>query len=202
MAGGEETSNRPEREDSGENFVSAESDTEENHADLPEGDDEQGRKQQGGGKWPRKIFSGKKKFLPLLLLVLLLIGALGIKFGKISIENPFAKDDIIDLNLDNKDTLTEKLLSPFIVPLPPDSKAGNIVRIDFSIIWDGLASVRFENNKIQVRNQLYQFILDFGKNNKDLRVETDFLEKKMTGIVRQLLKVQNLAISIKEIRYL
>ena len=199
----EETDNnneKPEGEKAETAMVPDESDPGENPDGLDEKNSEQGRNPDNANSEKGGLFSGKIKKLSLILLALIILTALGIIFGKTSIEGFFHKDDLIDLSLVNKDNLNEKMLMPFVVPLPPDSSS-SAVRIDFSVIWDGLASVRFEGRKLYVRDQLYRLLLDLTDKGEDLRTEADFLEQKMTMAFREILQVQNLAVSIKEIQY-
>lgn len=172
----------------------------ENQSGPDRGNAKQDLNNEGEKRGSRNVFSGKKKFLFLFFMVLFPLGGLGLKFEGSTIKNLFNKECFTDLNLVEKDDLTEKMLGPFIVPIPPDSR-GDAVRIDFSVIWDGLGSIRFENRRLHVRYELYHSILDLAGKNWDLRTESDFLEKKMAGTFRKILEVQNLAISIKDIRY-
>jgi len=152
----------------------------------------------------RKGFAGfvlRNKFILLSVLIIIFVTAgLSYKFGPVLQDQLFKENNVIDLSLINEANLKEEILLPFIIPLPPDS-IGSAVRIDFSVIWDGLASVRFEKNELHIRDKLYKDIVRLANESEDQTIKSDFLEKKMTTIFRELLSVQNLVIKIKEIKY-
>ncbi|MBW1803964.1 MAG: hypothetical protein JRJ85_24930 [Deltaproteobacteria bacterium] len=103
------------------------------------------------------------------------------------------------LKITDKDHLQENILSPFFIPLPPDSSNRMLV-IDFSVIWDGLASVRFEKKKLLIRNKLYGHISKLAQKKKNLKERNNYLEREMSRIFRKSLGREDLAVRIKAIR--
>jgi hypothetical protein len=95
--------------------------------------------------------------------------------------------------------LNEERLPPFFVPLPPEASS-RAVRIDFTVIWDGVTSFRFKKMELQVRDRLYGFMVDLAQNRKDLKEKGPLLETEMGRILRESLGTEELAIRIKEIK--
>ncbi len=100
-----------------------------------------------------------------------------------------------------QDNLQEEGLSPFFIPLPPSSPK-RLVMIDFSVIWDGLASVRFNKVELNIRDCLYRYIVELAEKSEDLQQKTALLETEMSRTFREWLGMENLEIKIKEINYL
>lgn len=110
--------------------------------------------------------------------------------------NPFgtASKEIVE------DNLQQEMFSPFFIPLPPSSSK-EVVRIDLTVVCDGLAEVRLKKNELQIRHTLYQHILDLVKEHEDLDKKVSFLEIELGGIVKASLGVNELEVKIKEINY-
>lgn len=154
--------------------------------DVPEGVIPQG-----------KVFFKKWKLL-IFLGTILVISGLGIKFAP-DLLKMNDQDILLNINTDD-DNLTEEDLSPFLIP-PEEGNLKGAIRIDLSVIWDGLASVRFEKKGLQIRSDLYRKLTDIARENDDLNSMIPFLENKIGSVFRKSLGVRNLAIKIKEIRY-
>lgn len=144
-----------------------------------------------------KVFFIKWKLLILLGSVLAVTG-LGIKFAP-DLLKMNGQGNLLEINKDNEN-LTEEELSPFFIPSEEGSLKGAI-RIDLSVIWNGLAAVRFEKKGLQIRSDLYIKLTDIARGNDDLNSMIPFLENKIGSVFRESLGVRNLAIKIKEIRY-
>ncbi|MFZ7113260.1 MAG: hypothetical protein ACOWYE_16380 [Desulfatiglandales bacterium] len=93
----------------------------------------------------------------------------------------------------------EEKLSPLFVPVP-EGGACEAVMIRFSVIWDGLASFRYGNMELQIRNRLYQYVTGLLEEKKDLKGMIDSLEAEMRAIFRESLRLEDLAVKIKEVR--
>lgn len=142
--------------------------------------------------------SVKIKWIFIVLVIILAISGLGIKYAPEHFSflniNKFKTPEIrID-----EDNLSEEILSPFFVPPGPER---NTIRIDLSIIWDGLASIRFKKKELILRNMMSEKFNDIAEQNQDLNEKIPYLEKEVSSMLRHSLGVQNLAIKIKEIRY-
>lgn len=98
-----------------------------------------------------------------------------------------------------QDNLYEEVLAPFFIPLPPDSSK-QVAAIDCSVIWDGVASVRFRGMELQIRNHLYQYIVNLAETDTDFQEKAPFLEIEMGRILREWLGTQDLVVKIKEIK--
>lgn len=105
-------------------------------------------------------------------------------------------DYSIDLSNDN---LQEDDLSPFFIPAPEGSSRG-AVRIDLSVIWDGVASVRYRANELKVRAEVYDYLTDIDGEIADPDELKMVMEDGMTGIFRKSLGTKDLAIRIKELK--
>ena len=142
--------------------------------------------------------SGKIKWIFIILIIILGISGLGLKYAPEYFS--FLNIDIIktpEIKID-EDNLREEILAPFFIPPGP---AEDTIRIDLSIIWDGLASVRFKKREIYLRNMMYDKFYDIAKQNKDLNKKISYLEKEVSLMLRDSMGVQNLVVKIKEIRY-
>lgn len=105
-------------------------------------------------------------------------------------------DYSIDLSNDN---LQEDDLSPFFIPAPEGSSRG-AVRIDLSVIWDGVASVRYRANELKVRAEVYDYLTDIDGGIADPDELKTVMEDGMTGIFRKSLGTKDLAIRIRELK--
>ncbi len=151
-------------------------------------------------KKPAKVKkSGNKKWIFLIILgILLAISGLGIKYAPNRL--PFLtnkKFNNTEINID-EDNLSEEILSPFFIPPGPSD---NTIRIDLSIVWDGLASVRFKKKELGIRKMMYDKFYNMAEQNQDLNEKIPYLENEVSSMLRSTLGVQNLVVKIKEIRY-
>ena len=98
-----------------------------------------------------------------------------------------------------KDNLQEESLSPFYIPPSIDLSRG-AVRVDLTVIWDGVASVRFKTNELRIRSDVYDYLIKTAENTVDLNSQKAVMEEEMGGIFRKSLGVQDLAVRIKELK--
>jgi hypothetical protein len=142
-----------------------------------------------------------KWYLLLILLIFIMAAAGGAyKFAPDLFKRPRLDiTSISSVNIED-DNLIEKELSPFFIPPSPGANS-SMIRIDLSVIWDGLAAVRFQNKEIQVRDDIYKYISKLTEKTEDLNTEVSFIEAEMSNIFREALGVKNLVIMIKEINY-
>jgi hypothetical protein len=144
--------------------------------------------------------TGSKKWILLSVLGLILaISGLGIKFAPDFLNKK--QDSMIPLIDINEDNLSEEVLSPFFIP-PSTEFSRGAIRIDLSVIWDGLASIRFNKQELKIRGLLLSYITKLSEETKDLNSKSSFLEEEMSRLFRESLGVRDLVIKIKEIRYL
>lgn len=191
-------------EESEEKELLAEGEAEE---ESSEGEDVKGEEAEEGQKIPDRktiphAIEGSRKwfFLSIPLLVLIMLGV-AVKFFP-DILNMVKERELFIEPIDiNNDNLSEEILSPFFIP-PSDKSSRSAVRIDFSVIWDGLASVRFNKKELRIRNDLSKFITDYANRTDDLNDNISYLEQEMSVFFRKALGVRDLAVKIKEIRYL
>lgn len=143
--------------------------------------------------------SGKLKwFLVIFVLLILAISGLGIKFAPEHFNFLIKKDfQPLETGID-EDNLSEEILSPFIIP--PGS-ARDAVRIDLSIVWDGLASIRFKKKELGLRQMMYERFYKIAEESNDLSENIPFIENEISILLRKSIGVQNLIIKIKEIRH-
>lgn len=98
-----------------------------------------------------------------------------------------------------RDNLQEEELPPFYIPMPSDASE-QVVMIDFSVIWDGLASVRFKKMELQIRNHLYGYLQKLAERRKDIKEKAPFLEAEMSRIFRETLGIPDVVVKIKAIK--
>ncbi len=140
-------------------------------------------------KWTLLIIAG----------AILAVSGLGIKFGpgflKMGDSEIFVNADIHDANL------SEEALSPFFIP-PGRGNPEGAIRIDLSVVWDGLASVRYRKRELQVRSVLYSQLAKIAEENDDLSSRVSFLENRISAVFRESLGAGTLVVRVKEIRYI
>ena len=91
-----------------------------------------------------------KWFLLFSLLIVFSFIGLGLKFSP-ELLNRFAMEKhVIALSEIKDENLKEEMLDPFFILLSPKSQM-TVVRIDLSVICDGLASVLFRKKELQIR---------------------------------------------------
>jgi hypothetical protein len=164
--------------------------------DEESGSEEKGKKDAPGSKGKGGIFKGiSKKWLLLGVLIFILfaggaIALLTLTSGKKQSLPP------VDLTGDN---LKEESLSPFFIPPSPDLSR-KAVRVDLTVIWDGLAAVRYKSGELRVRAEAYDYLKSAAEKTEDLNSQKSVIEEEMGVIFRKDLGVNNLAIRIKELK--
>ena len=142
---------------------------------------------------------GKKKWI-FLILIVVLIGVSG--SGLVLMPEKFSflnKNDFQYSEVSiNEDNLSEESLSPFFIPPGPETKT---IRIDLSIVWDGLASIRFKKKELGNRKMMYEIFYEKALQHEDLNEQKSYLENEVSSMLRKSLDAPNLVIRIKEIRY-
>ena len=144
--------------------------------------------------------SGKKKWIFLILIIALLgLTGLGLifmseNFSLLLKNNDFQYSEISI----NEDNLSEESLSPFFIPPGPEAKT---IRIDLTIVWDALASIRYKEKELGIRNMIYEKFYENAQLHEDLNEQTSYLENEISSMLRKTLGVQNLVVRIREIRY-
>lgn len=142
--------------------------------------------------------SGKKIWFFIIPVLILAISGLGIKYAPEHFSFLMKKDfQTPEVSID-EDNLSEEILSPFFIPPGP---ADDTIRIDLSIIWDGLASIRFKKKELYLRSMMYEKFYEVASQNQDMNKKIPDLENEVGSMLRSSLGVQNLVVKIKEIRY-
>jgi hypothetical protein len=164
--------------------------------DEESGSEDKEKKDAPGSKGKVGIFKGiSKKWLLLGVLIFILfaggaIALLTLTSGKKQSLPP------VDLTGDN---LKEESLSPFFIPPSPDLSR-KAVRVDLTVIWDGLAAVRYKSGELRVRAEAYDYLKSAAEKTEDLNSQKSVIEEEMGVIFRKDLGVNNLAIRIKELK--
>ncbi len=172
-------------------------DDEEDREDLDDYDQEVSDQ----GKSGKYLFGSKKWILLAGFILFLIFAGLGIKFLPVLSPKKNGLQPLTPLIVSKNDNLKEERISPFFIPPSAESSRGAI-RIDLTVIWNGLASIRFQKKKIQIRNSLYQYISELADQDEDLNTMIVSLENGMSNILQDSLGVRDLVIKVKEIKYL
>ena len=143
--------------------------------------------------------SGKKKWIFIFIILVLLGGAgAGLVFMPENLSSLIKKDfDYTEVDI-NEDNLREEDLAPFFIPPGPET---DTIRIDLIVVWDALASIRYEKKELSIRNMIYDKFYETAQLNEDLNTQIPALENEIGSMMRKSLGVQNLLVRIKEIRY-
>lgn len=164
--------------------------------DEESGSEDKGKKDPSESRGKGGILKGiSKKWLLLGVSIFILfaggaIALLNLTSGKKHSLPP------VDLTGDN---LKEESLSPFFIPPSPDLSR-KAMRIDLTVIWDGLAAVRYKSGELRVRAEAYDYLKGLAEKAEDLSSQKAVMEDEMGAIFRKDLGVNNLAIRIKELK--
>lgn len=183
-----------------EEIKSDESGEDEVIQDSEDTDEKEDQKPKAKARKPKRGLIGRWWIPGLAIVILAAAGTvlflkpdlLGLIKGKRTV------DYSIDLTNDN---LQEEGLSPFFIPPSSDLSRG-AVRIDLTVIWDGVASVRYKNNELRVRAEVYDYLTSLAGKSEDLNLQKTIMEEGMTGIFRKSLGTKDLAIKIKELKFI
>jgi len=115
--------------------------------------------------------------------------------GKERIGPPIQRGDMI-----LQEPLSEESLSPFFIPLSVDGNR-KMVRVDLTVIWSVLASVKYRKNEIRIRDQMLHHLSSLTRENRDLTTGPDWLENDLRGILQASLGIYNLEVKVREIKY-
>jgi len=178
-------------------------------SELDEEDEAEEEQQQGEEQTPREkkgrlrrlggSLTGRKWITGGVLAVLFAVLGFGITQGYKWIPNTGHKIKPLSSAKNAKQDFYEEKLPPLFIPLQPDA-ASQAVMIDFSVIWDGLASFRYKSMELQIRNRLYRYMVGLSEKKQDLKEKTSFIEAQLSKIFRESLGMEDLAIKVKEIR--
>jgi hypothetical protein len=144
-----------------------------------------------------EIFRKRRLILPLIVLAMAVGFVSAFLLPRISF---FGKGPpIVAENLVVPDDFREEKLAPFFIPLSA-GVSGKVAVVDTVALWDELTSLRFQKNKHQIRNRLYQFLLRFEEGGADLQEKVSSLQVQMSGLVREFLGIEDLTIRVREIK--
>ena len=176
-------------------------DEEKKDQELNEGKDHEQGIEEGPSKTSHKERQPNHfgwKNLSLIIVFLAFIVALGVFYSLGGLSRFTRQDQFSTINI-VPSNLSEEILSPFYIQGQSGSEA-SLIRIDLSIVWDGLASVRFAKIKLQLRNALFEYFNDMASQNQDefKNMSTD-LEAGIQNIICESLNVKGIVVKIKEI---
>ena len=141
--------------------------------------------------------SGKKIWIFIIPVLILAIPGLAIKYAPEHFSFLMKKDfQTPEVSID-EDNLSEEVLSPFFIPPGAD----DAIRIDLSIVWDGLAAIRYRKRELYLRSKMYDKFYEVASQNPDMNTKIPDMENEVSSMLRSSLGVRNLAVKIKEIRY-
>ena len=152
-----------------------------------------------GGK-PRKSLI-RRWWIPGLIIVILIAAGITV-FLKPDLLRLIKGKRAVDYSIDlTNDNLQEEGLLPFFIPPSADLSRG-AVRVDLAVIWDGVASVRYKNNELRVRAEVYDYLTALAQESEDLNSQKTVMEEGMGGIFRKSLGTKDLVIKIKELKFI
>jgi|GEM_PF-2149612 len=183
-----------------EKIKSDESDEDETTEDSEEAEEKEASRPKAKARKPRRRLISRWWIPGIAILILAAAGtALFLKPDLLRlIKGKRTVDYSIDLTNDN---LQEEGLLPFFIPPSSDLSRG-AVRVDLTVIWDGVASVRYKNNELRVRAEVYDYLTALAGKSEDLNSQKTVMEEGMGGIFRKSLGAKDLAIKIKELKFI
>ncbi len=141
-----------------------------------------------------------RKWVTGVVLTLFFMGlGLGLTQGYKWLPSSVKKLSPLTSDKSQKQDYYEEKLSPLFIPLQPDAP-NQAVMIDFSVIWDGLASFRYKCMELQIRNRLYRYLVGFSEAGDNFKEKAAFIETEMSKIFRESLGMESLTVKVKEIR--
>jgi hypothetical protein len=170
-------------------------------ADEPEGDGEIAEATstiKEKGRRPSSIFHVKWIILLFSIGIIGAIVGLGMRFGPQYLPD-WRKKPLVSPTEPVKDNMREEPMAPFFVPLPPGTSKG-VIRIDLSLIVDGLAYFHYSKKDVQARDRLYKYLVDKAGKDQDLNAQISFLEMEMSAILRESLGVNSVLVRIREVK--
>jgi hypothetical protein len=183
-----------------EKIKSDDSDEDETMRDSEDAEDKDGSEaKEEGGKARRSPI--RRWWIPGLILLILIAAGITV-FLKPDLLKLIKGKRSVDYSVDlTNDNLQEEGLSPFFIPPSADLSRG-AVRIDLTVIWDGVALVRYKNNELRVRAEVYDYLIALAEKGEDLNLQKTVMEEGMSGIFRKSLGTKDLAIKIKELKFI
>ena len=167
--------------------------------------DDDGESGPAKGRGHNFIVSRKWILLSLLGLILVMAG-IGVTFFAPDLRSH--KKDVkqeTKINLPfmgiKEDNLSEEVLPPFFIPPSTMPKRGAI-RIDLSVIWDGLSSIRYRKKELEIRNDIFKYIIKVAGETDELNSRIPSMEEEIARLLQESLDTGDLAIKIREIKYL
>ncbi|MBN2124031.1 MAG: hypothetical protein JW821_07045 [Deltaproteobacteria bacterium] len=87
----------------------------------------------------------------------------------------------------------------FFIPLP--SGSGNrVARVNCSVAWDRLASLHYQRREVQVRKDLYLYLIKVAERRKVFELKSSLLEAGMGRIIKESLGLRDLKVRLEGIK--
>jgi len=145
----------------------------------------------------RHLYPFRWKFWSLIVFFLVFIVLSGVLFTLEKLPIFTRKDTFSEINI-VPSNLSEEILSPFYIQALSGSES--FIRIDLSIVWDGLALVRYTKLKLRIRNDLYEYFNNMvTQEQKNFKNMSSDLEAGIHDIICESLNVNGIVVKIKEI---
>ena len=161
-----------------------------------------GKKKKKSGKGTGSLI-GNPLILVLGLTTMVIMTAAAALFFLLPEEKKvqYAKALNIPMLSDNEnDNLTEDVIDPFYIPTP-DSSDHALVKLNMSVIWDGLAQVRYRSREVELRGTIYRMLTDMASDPGGQAMKQEVVERELTMKLRATLSVQNLQVKVKDILF-
>lgn len=101
--------------------------------------------------------------------------------------------------LSPEDSLRQEDLTRFYIPLPKDSE--NLVMVvDFSVVWDALAAVRYKKAEVSIRDRVYDSLSILASKDEEVKENTPDIEEAISNVLRETLRAEALSVKVKEVK--
>lgn len=117
----------------------------------------------------------------------------GAKEGNDARMRPTSKTAVADDGLRRED------LSRFYIPVPQNGP-NLVLVIDFSVVWDAVAAVRYRKMEVPLRNRLYESLSRLAAREEGLQDNIPMLEEEMERVFRESLRADALSVKISEVK--
>jgi len=102
-------------------------------------------------------------------------------------------------SLSPEDSLRQEDLTRFYIPLPKDSEKLVMV-VDFSVVWDALAAVRFKKAEVSIRDRVYDSLSILAAKDEGVKENTLVIEEAISNVLRETLRAEALSVKVKEVK--
>ncbi len=97
--------------------------------------------------------------------------------------------------------LLEQDLAPFFILLP-EGRNNRMARLSLGVVWDGRASRRFSERRVEVRDMLFKGITKAASKSEDITKESVKLRSEARKVLQELIRPDEMRVVVKGVSLL